>query len=294
MKIITAIALTTALALFSTSVAAEEIVNCDGCTPLEMFNAGEKVVTRPAWNKPHPSVYVTNIPGNSVMHLAYANNVDQNFDWENDIFEAWAVNTSVDPTIVQLIANLNSILGSNFTVYYPASSAATARAFTTNSEDDGPGSVYDVMASSAKEQRVSNWLTEGWTGANQGAINSINQVAPTKGFFPQLLTWTITVNFPDGSVAKYAWDTGTGAFKRVPKTARDAEGNLIPETLADVAAGGYQEYIFGSGGGSTFADFYDRLTHMGVPVSSAGGAGTRVKIACVTSGGTTVCEIRQY
>lgn len=300
MKLLTSLLFCCVTALFSPSAAADQIINCDGCTPQEMFDAGSRVITRQQWNKPHPSVYVTNVPASSAIRLAYANNVDQNFDWENDLFEAWAVHLSVDPTIIQFIANVNSIVG-DLNVYIPSSSAAaagaspTARELASASNDDYPESVYDVVSSSAQEQNVAYWLASGWTGRRQRVINAMNQVLPVQGFYPQQLTWVITVNFSDSTMAKYSWDAATANFKRIPKTARDINGNLIPETKADVAAGGYQEYLFGSGGGGAGAvEFLDRLTKMGVPISWRGGIGSRTRIACVDAGGYAVCEIMQY
>lgn len=300
MKLLTSLLFCCVTALFSPSAAADQIINCDGCTPQEMFDAGSRVITRQQWNKPHPSVYVTNVPAGSAIRLAYANNIDQNFDWEHDLFEAWAVHLPVDPTIIQFVANVSSIVG-NLNVYIPSSSAAAASASPTGRElasasnDDYPDSAYDVMSSSAQEQKVANWLASGWTGTRQIVINAMNQVLPVQGFYPVQLTWVITVNFFDGTKAKYSWDAATDNFKRIPKTARDVNGNLIPETKADVAAGGYQEYLFSSGGGGAGAvEFLDRLTRLGVPISWSEGTGTRMRIACVDAGGYAVCEIMQY
>ncbi|MGY8564877.1 hypothetical protein L0938_15810 [Paracidovorax citrulli] len=300
MKLLTSLLFCCVTALFSPSAAADQIINCDGCTPQEMFDAGSRVITRQQWNKPHPSVYVTNVPASSAIRLAYANNVDQNFDWENDLFEAWAVHLPVDPTIIQFIANVNSIVG-NLNVYIPSSSAAeassspNARELAYASNDDYPHSAYDVVSSSAQDLKVAYWLASGWTGARQAVINAMNQVLPVNGFYPLQLTWVITVNFTDGTFAKYSWDAATVNFKRISRTARDTNGNIIPETKADVAAGGYQEYVFSSGGGGAGPDeFLARLTQMGVPISWVGGVGARTRIACVDAGGYTVCEIMQY
>lgn len=160
--------------------------------------------------------------------------------------------------------------------------------------DDGYMNAFDAVSATANNDVVVNWLNStlittqrvsalpgsapfspAYTAAITSLINSIKTAIVSVDF--KVL---ITVVFHDGSTRQYTVDQ-YGDWTTVPKSARDAHGNPIPEKYDDVAGGGRQTYGFG-GGGPDYdqRNFASTIRLWGIPVQGDSGA----TWGCVWSG----------
>lgn len=83
---------------------------CEGCSPEEMFQAGERIVTQAPWDAPHPPVYVVNFTDGQVVKVTYQNNVGAGFDWKRDTFKAWGVNAEVEPSVREYVQDMHAAM----------------------------------------------------------------------------------------------------------------------------------------------------------------------------------------
>ena len=268
-------------------------VACEGCSSSEMFAKGQSLVTSVAFRKPHPPVYITNIQDGTVLKVMYAHNVDQNFNWENDTFRAWGISSPVETQVSQFISSLHAQMPPNG--WITLSSVSLARSMTTAAAGQVPPSAYDAIASPSYDLVISSYVE----GSMAGAINSYQQGASVipilNGFSPAAVPLSARVKFADGTWARYIWKPETKLWTRVPGSARDNFGNIIPETIQDVTAGGYREYRFGQGSNSDMTQFTNRLSQMGISIGIGGGVGTNFKIGCSSAGnGPPICQLMIY
>jgi len=281
------------LATLFTANAQAEVLSCDGCTSQQMWDKGSAKVLATAFRDPHPPVYVTNFHNNTVIKVMYGHNVNQNFDWENDIFEAWAINSSVEPSVTQLVSTIHSLMPGTV-VYLPANSsgAMTARSAATQLQDyPYPTSAYEAVSNPSKDLQVHNYLVDSWAGFRQGMVSTLAAFNPIAGFNPNSVQVTAEVRFVDGSTALYAFDGATKLWTRIKGQSRDSHGNIVPETAADVAGGGVREYNFGSGG-ADLDNFLARMNQLGIVVDLGVGTGATVGSACTSvQGGGTICVL---
>lgn len=274
--------------------------SCERCSELDMFKLGAKAVKKGAWNKPHPAVYVTNFSDNIVIKVAYGHNVDQNFNWETDIFESWGIKVPVEQFPRDYVSAMHAALPGRPVNIGLASSFSLSRhasaGMATTDSGDRPTSIYDSIASPSYDSFISNAINVTAAGVRQTYVDWLNVYNPIPSFSVRDSAPPVYVTFDDGSYAFYKWDQSTQAWKRIKGSAKDSFGNPVPESLSDVAGEtGYRIYNFGSGGSEALAQFAYHLNQMNVSIGSAGGSGTRTRIACTSAGsGAPVCEIMQY
>lgn len=108
--------------------------------------------------------------------------------------------------------------------------------------DDGRINAYDTLFFSALENQVLNYLNSPANYSNIDAnIVDFLQNFDSKVINFQNMSSMFQVKFNDGSVRNYKWNHATGTFEPIPNTARDAHGNLIPESAPGKSTG----YLFG-------------------------------------------------
>ncbi|WP_312320804.1 hypothetical protein [Stenotrophomonas sp.] len=267
---------------------------CENCTTQEMFNVGERATLKIAWNRPHPPVYVTNFSSNTAVKVGYANNVDHNFDWEFDLFQAWGVNLPVESQVFDYVATVHAAL--------PAPIALSPNAFMTGgtsgkqNRSGVPESVYDSISTPSRDRAISSEIHKSAARVKQTALDWLKFNNPIPGFNPNAHMPLVRANFADGTYAYYEWDIGTQLWKRKHGSARDVHDNIIPENVKDVAGEGHRIYEFVNGGNTpALAQFLYRLRELGVSVGTAPGTGTRTRVACSSAGNEPpVCRIMAY
>lgn len=117
---------------------------------------------------------------------------------------------------------------------------------------------------------------------------SVGRAIKLAGLVTPDVPLTVTVNFPDGSSVVYQFNWNLKRFEYVPGTARDSNGNNIPESLSDFVNGGVGrgEFDFSRSGPDSrdLENFLERAMSLGVKV-----IGNGVRIGCVTTTSGTVC-----
>jgi len=166
--------------------------------------------------------------------------------------------------------------------------------------DDGYMNAYDAVSATANNDVVLNWLES--TLLTTQRVSAFPGSAPFSPAYAAALTTLlnsikssllsvdfkvlITVVFHDGSTRQYTVDQ-YGDWATVPKSARDAHGNPIPEKYDDVADGGNQTYGFGGGPGYDQTNFVHTITLFGVPIQ--GDSGTTYGCVWNGSSNTLTC-----
>lgn len=267
---------------------------CESCTTEEMFNVGQRATLKIAWNRPHPPVYVTNFANNSVVKVGYANNVDHNFDWEFDLFQAWGVNLPVESQVLHYVSTVHAALPAPITLV-PSRAMGTEAATTQNSSGI-PESVYDSISTPSHDAAISNEIDKSGAIVKRTVVEWLKVNNPIPGFNPNAHMPLVRANFGDGTHAYYEWDIRLDIWTRKPGSARDVHGNVIPESVKDVAGDGLRNYEFVNGGNTpALAQFLYRLRDLGVSVGTGPGVGPRTRVACSSVGNAPpVCVIMAY
>jgi len=260
-----------------TNVVFADTISCEQCSVEKMFDVGKARVYGQTYRGAHPPVYVVNLHDNAVIKLMYAHNVDRTFDWEVDEFKRWAVEGLVEPPIRDEVAKAHGKL------------LARRGRLHLSSGGGNPTSVYEVIHDPALELRVSYEIGYSWEGFHKGLLDPFVAFNPVKGFQPAALTVTAKVVFADKSTANYQFDQSKDLWVRVPGTARDAEGNLVPEKKADVDGDGIRKYNFRSETSPAYLQFVDVIVDYGIKVERRGNGGGRITVVCA---GNT-CRIRR-
>ncbi|HVJ61240.1 MAG TPA: hypothetical protein VM555_00815 [Tahibacter sp.] len=153
-------------------------------------------------------------------------------------------------------------------------------------------SAYDAVDPGAYQNAVADYLAADWysgltSGSYQiiyGAIYAFRIMDFANG--PQL---TFEVEFPDGSKMVFKFELATKKWVYVKGSARDSNGNNIPDSRADVVrvSEGTQRYLFdGPNGDQNRERAMERFQQLGIPM-----AGGRVW-ACVQTPATGVtCRV---
>lgn len=272
-RVMTCIAL-----LMLSNVASAELMRCEGCSQKQMYVMGERVIKRKGYKRlgAVPPVYVINVRDNAVVKVMYGHNVDAKFDWEVDEFKIQAWTTPAEKPVVDAVAVLHTRLSS-------------ARLVLTS--DDGiASSVYDVIQRPSLDDRVSSALENGWAGVGKGLLDPLRIFNPLPSFDVSALSPTITVTFPDRSSAQYRFDYEKDRWARQRGTARDADGNAVPETVADVTGGGIRVYEFKSASSESFQDFRNTIKTYEFDIKWERGSGTGVGVVCAGS----TCSMRRF
>jgi hypothetical protein len=126
--------------------------------------------------------------------------------------------------------------------------------------DDGYMNAYDTVRSTQNMDAVKTWLmSTTYTPSNTEGLNHQGVAeAGLSAYMAQLLNnvktsvlsvdyqVNVTIVFHDRSAITMTFDNSNGIWKYVPGTARDAHGNLIPDSYEAVggSAGGGEVYNF--------------------------------------------------
>ena len=270
--------------------ASAAVERCEACSPEQMLLAGEIAVTQYAWNEPQYPVYVVNFTDGNVVKVAYQNNVDADFDWERDEFEAWGISVDVEPSVHQYVQEMHAVMPPPVHLSRGGSGLGRSPAAAAN-DSTMPGSVFEAISTPAYDISIHNALnSDKLASYRQAFYNAISRFNPIPFFTPSNAAPPVMGVFDDGSYAYYIWDTTTAQWTRVKGSGRDRWGNPVPETRQAVANGGYTEYHFPEGGES-MTSFVQHLSNMGVQIRSAGGSGSTARVACTSAGEIVICEI---
>jgi hypothetical protein len=269
-------------ALLSLSFQAQaSTVACDNCSAAQM---GAVAYERSAHIAQYGPLYVVDLRNGVVRKYGYFTNWHAGMDPEVDQFLDWIDEMPVEQHIAQGVAEVGG--------HMRAASSTEYVHVGDNPPSWMPTDVFDAMTQSHFSDDITYWINT-HSSADEWSAAAAKLGTIGGGWFdPSGLAVTVILGWRDGSKATYKWDHNQQAWIRVENTARDGNGNLIPEARAQVAA---QEYVFpnaGEGGSTEGADnFYDMwqyLTRLGVPVRDARtGPGVGFAITCTAD----ICHV---
>ena len=176
------------------------------------------------------------------------------------------------------------------------------------SGDDGYLNAYETVVATSNNDRVLQWLDMTKFTMTNTSLESSDRMPQFPALQAEVVALMnaiqtavisfkfdvrVTVVFHDGSTREYKVDP-SGQWTTVPGTARDAHGNPVPESYADIARNGQQEYSFtGDGPHYDQSNFVNSITLYGVPITNGSGGGSSGGsiIGCVKTGddGSTTC-----
>lgn len=249
------------VALSPFSIKAQSLtLHCFECAPEEMANVAYEALLSRGWHAPvgaHSSpAYVVNWYNGTVGKYEAFNNTGPGWNPETDPLEIWVAAMPVESLISNNIAQMRALV--------PAVMAPPRGSI--NIPDL---SAYNVVDSQQSDTAVANWLMIQGDIGGRAAFRELGAA-----LIPLIdPTTTIKVIFPDGTSVLYAYDLGgswddPNSWTRVKDSAKDANGNSIPEGREDYADGGIETYVF-NGAGDTMADlFYFRALDMGIIIYS--------------------------
>jgi hypothetical protein len=213
------------LALMSASAnAAESWGNCNGCSEPQAQRAALLVAPRIIFGS--HDVYVADFERGIVRKFTVTWEFDAEFrEWESTVWPS-----ATEPYIAHEFAQVVTAMKADITSLEAGKPVPV----------EIVGSAYDVVHSSVNQQRVANYIIE-----NMNIWETIGApVFVPLSVFRKIvdLNLTISVTFADGSTAKFAL-TGldgslgelTYVFELLDDSARDADGNVIPDSAADAA-----------------------------------------------------------
>lgn len=213
------------LAVMSASANAEDYWgNCSDCSDPQAQSAAVQAAPRTIFG-PH-DVYVTDFEREIVRKFT----VTWEFDAEFREWESTVSTSATEPYIAHEFAQIVTAMKTDIRSL-EAGKLVPAEIV---------GSAYDVVHSSVNQQRVASYIID-----NMTIWESIGApVFVPLSIFRKIvdLNLTISVTFADGSTAKFAL-TGldgslgelTYVFELLDDSARDADGNVIPDSAADAA-----------------------------------------------------------
>ena len=213
------------LAVLSANANAEEYwANCNDCSEPQAQRVALQAAPRIIVGR--HDVYVADFEREIVRKFTVAWEFDAEFrEWESTVSTSAA-----EPYIAYEFAQIVTAMKADI------SSLEVGKLVP----DDIVGSAYDVVHSSVNQQRVANYIV-----ANMNIWESIGApVFVPLSFFRKIvdLNLTISVTFADGSTAKFVLTGLEGSlgelryvFELLDDSATDADGNVIPDSVADAA-----------------------------------------------------------
>ncbi|WNL45788.1 hypothetical protein RKE25_20630 [Dyella sp. BiH032] len=188
----------------------------------------------------------------------------------------------------------------------PISKSTAERMATTSSDFDGI-SAWDVANSGAPREKVvahlnatqdSLWVR--LAGNAQMAVGSLRMLFGVDNpadvrLGVRELAAQVHVTFGDGSTSKFAWDPYAKTFAYVPKSSRDSDSNIIPDTADEVTGGNnsIRQYDFSGtpGGVNNAVRFNQRV--MLWNVSSPAASAPAVLVCTQVDSGPRYCRLQQ-
>jgi len=213
------------LAAMSAGANAEEYWgNCNDCSEPQAQRAALQAAPRTIFG--HHDVYVADFEREIVRKFTVTWEFDAEFrEWESTVLPS-ATESYITHEFAQIVTAMKTDIRS-------LESGKPVPA-------DIVGSAYDVVHSSVNQQRVANYII-----SNMNIWESIGApVFVPLSFFRKIvdLNLTISVTFADGSTAKFVLTGLEGSlgelryvFELLEDSARDADGNVIPDSVADAA-----------------------------------------------------------
>lgn len=254
---------------FYSSNAQAAILYCFGCTPEQMANvAGEELLSKGIYEA-HPPAYVINWGNGTVRKYAFFSNWTEDWDPEFDILETWFSEVPVEDSVQQNVTRIFSVAPTTRYVAY---------AF--------PGSAWDVVQSANADQQAVNWIHTQWIDSEARIMDYLNDFS-----FGLQVAYYIQVIFDDGSSAIYTFNEEVREWERRDGSAKDSNGNLIPEKRDDYARGGTQIYEFEGDGIGDAVQFYETARQWNIIIDVPPVA-NRFAYVCVDGGGMIVCSIQ--
>jgi hypothetical protein len=207
-----------------------------------------------------------------------------------------------------VVTDYQSLSGTQFSALSvkPADASAPKLAAATDSDFDSI-SAWDVANSGNPRERVAEAINGTrdamWAriaGNTQMAVGSLRMLFGADNSADirvgvRELAANVVVTFKDGSKAKFSWNPYTKAFEYVPKSSRDSDGNIIPDTADEVTGGtnAIRQYNFsGTAYGINNAiRFYQRVTVWNVQTPPPS---TPAVLVCTqVDSGPRVCRLQQ-
>lgn len=248
-------------AAFSSSPADALTRQCENCTVPQMDIVATENLYAMQYFGP---LYIVNIEDGVARKYIFATDSTEETDPEFDPINVWAEPVPVEAEIATSIQQAG-VLAQNMQDWV----------IRNPDRNDLPVDAHQALNQSNFDEEISNYL------ASMSSHHATNQIAdlllrigPVPFFNPQELFVNIQFIYQDGSRATYAWNPVLEDYKRIPNTSRDSNGNLIPETSADIDAGGIINYVFDYEVPEHNQDDYDdmlgRLYNLGVPIQFVG------------------------
>jgi len=188
----------------------------------------------------------------------------------------------------------------------PISKSAAEKLAATASDFDGI-SAWDMANSGAPREKVAAHLNATqdslWVrlaGNAQMAVGSLRALFGVDNpadvrLGVRELAAQVHVSFGDGSTSKFAWDPYEKTFAYVPKSSRDSDNNIIPDTTDEVTGGNnsVRQYNFSGtpGGVNNAVRFHQRvmLWNVSTPAPSA----PAVLVCTQVDSGPRFCRLQQ-
>lgn len=246
--------------LLATSLQAQALTKlCFSCSATEMNQMAWDSVTEMASGGP---LYTVDLRNGIVRKYEYRNNVTGDWNPEFDPFEQWAEEVAVEPNISAGVSEVGGYMRA----------ASTENIILPDGTPGMPGDVFDAVQHSSFDDDVAYFIdttsARSWFNRASDAL----QIIQGTFFNPNAIKVYVKISWQDGTNAMYGWDPIQKTWVRIPNTARDGRGNLIPELPEQVAGKKYtfpNAVIPGSDAADDYHDMWDHIRNLGIKVIDA-------------------------
>lgn len=288
------VAVAIGIAIFSTVQAQVATTDCTGCS------IGQIEALAPLCAQGYS--YITDFAAPKLYKLCFTIDVNDAYrppKKEKDYYwaqpESWAMQLFQAYENVYLDNGHIKAAAAHVRVYIPA---------PFPQGDNGYMNAYDVVSSSANMTALSGYLSTGSitrtyiegqpdTAAAAHIADLLNAISLNGIIKIDGFPVSFIMDFDDGSHVTVQYNATTGYWGAVPGTARDANGNVLPESQS-MAGNNGQSYGFDGRNSYDFGNFESRLRNLqaqGIPVTNGSGGGS---VHCTWDGHTLACSIKQF
>lgn len=154
-----------------------------------------------------------------------------------------------------------------------------------------PNNGYELVEYPQMNPAVNDYLINHASSIVNDIKRFLNALGPSLQFDASIFPMTVLVVMSDGSTALFQWNKDFGRWDRVKGQTKDSSGNIVPETLAEVAPPGTTTVYYFGGNMTNYIYLISRLHMLGVTFrGDAGSAGQ--PLVCVTDPetGQVICR----